>query len=86
MYSSTIPTVYYNEDECNVQDKVNKLFKAYTGTSYVVMLASLFSAKIVGLELFGILQLSYFVLASHSFLNIYMAPLANFRLFNGLNL
>lgn len=43
------------------------------------------SCKIVGLELFGVLQLSYFTLSSHSFLNLYLSPLVNFRTFNGLN-
>lgn len=42
---------------------------------YSVLLASLLSCKIVGLELFGVLQLSYFSLAEHSFLNVYLAPL-----------
>lgn len=31
------------------------------------------------------LQLSYFSLSEHSFLNIYLAPLTKFKTFNGLN-
>lgn len=38
------------------------------------------------MELFGVLQLSYFTLSAHSFLNIYLAPLAKFGTFNGLNI
>ena len=44
------------------------------------------SAKIIGLEMFGVLQLSYFTLASHGNLDIYLEPLVGFKLFNGLNL
>ena len=47
---------------------------------------SILSCKIVGLELFGVLQLSYFTLSSHDFLNVYLAPLTKFKTFNGLNL
>lgn len=54
--------------------------------SYGLLIASLLSCKIVGLELFGVLQLSYFTLSSHSFLNIYLQPLTKFRTFNGLNI
>ena len=54
--------------------------------SYAILIVSILSCKIVGLELFGVLQLSYFTLSSHSFLNVYLAPLTKFKTFNGLNL
>ena len=44
------------------------------------------TAKIVGLEMFEILQLSYFVFVSYGSLDIYLEPLASFKLFNGFNL
>ena len=44
------------------------------------------SCKIVGLEMFGVLQLAYFDLAHHDFFNIALSPLANFKSFNGINL
>jgi hypothetical protein len=53
---------------------------------YAVMLLSLISCKIVGLELFGVLQLAYFSLSSYDFMSIYLNPLTQFRMFNGLNL
>lgn len=74
-YEPTVPALYYSEDECRTQANAKKLFTAYTWVSYPILLVSVFSGKIVGLELFGILQLSYFVLSEHSFLNIYLAPL-----------
>ena len=55
-------------------------------TSYGVLLISLFGKKIVGLELLGVLQFAFFDLADHDFWNIYLAPLANFRVLNGLNI
>lgn len=54
--------------------------------SYAILIASILSCKIVGLELFGVLQIAYFTLSSHSYLNIYLEPLTKFRSLNGLNL
>lgn len=41
--------------------------------------------KIVGLELFGVLQLAYFSLASHSYFDLYLSPFTGLRSTNGLN-
>jgi hypothetical protein len=54
--------------------------------SYIVLFLSLLSKKIIGLELFGVLQLAYFALSSHSYFDMYLSPLASFGSFNGLNL
>ena len=59
--------------------------KAVEAISYATLFASLLSCKIVGLELFGVLQLAYFDLAEHDFLNVYLAPLVSFRSTNGYN-
>lgn len=55
-------------------------------SSYILLVISLLSCKIIGLELFGILQLSYFALIEHDFVVLYLQPLTKFRTFNGLNL
>lgn len=54
--------------------------------SYILLVVSLLSCKIIGLELFGVLQLSYFALIEHDFIILYLQPLTKFRTFNGLNL
>ena len=61
------------------------MLKAVQGISYAILFSSLLSCKIVGLELFGVLQLSYFSLGNHDFLHVHLAPLASFKSFNGLN-
>ena len=50
------------------------------------MFLSLISIKIVGLELFGVLQLAYFNLSDHDFINLYLSPLLSWRFLNGFNL
>lgn len=53
---------------------------------YVTMVASLASAKIVGLELFGVFQLAYLNLADQPSVNLFLSPLLNWRYMNGFNL
>ena len=58
-------------------------FQALSLFTLVLCLFSL-SNKIIGLELFGVLQLAYFNLADHfEHINIYLAPLAGMKLSNG---
>lgn len=49
------------------------------------MLIGIISGKIVGLELFGVLQISYLNLMNHDKLNMNLYPLIDFKFFNGLN-
>lgn len=64
---------------------MENLVLSYEIVSYVTLLFSLLSCKIVGLELFGVLQLAYFSLSEHTFLNVYLAPLTSLKMMNGLN-
>lgn len=66
-------------------ENISRLMAAIQVISYVILIISLISLKIVGLELFGVLQLSYFTLMSHSYFDLYLSPLSKFRSFNGLN-
>lgn len=50
------------------------------------MFFSLFGAKIVGLELFGVMQMAYLNLADQEYINLYLSPLADWRYMNGFNL
>ena len=50
------------------------------------MFFSLVSVKIVGLELFGVLQLAYFNLADNEYVNLYLSPLLDWKYLNGYNI
>lgn len=58
------PYLFYEEDSCSTFEDINILMDVILICSYVVMFLSLFTYKIVGLEMFGLLQMSYFTLAS----------------------
>ena len=76
-YASTRQPALYSLDEC---------VKAKPIRNLMLSSVALGTAKIVGLEMFEILQLSYFVFVSYGSLDIYLEPLASFKLFNGFNL
>lgn len=53
--------------------------------SYATLFLSLFTNKIVGLEMMGVLQVAFFVLADYTFLHPLLAPLRFLRYVNGYN-
>jgi len=55
-------------------------------TSYGVLFLSMLPCKIVGLELFGVLQLAFISLGSLDNINLMQSPLKKLKSTNGLNL
>lgn len=54
--------------------------------SYILLCFSIVCAKIVGIELFGVLQLAFLNLADNPTVNLYLSPLLSWKSINGLNL
>ena len=81
-----VPAVMYSEEECSAHQSAEKLAMAVAVTSYIILFFAVISIKIVGLELFGVLQLAYFNLADNEYVNLYLSPLLNWRFLNGFNL
>ena len=82
-----VKPMHYSAEECELAETIEKILEIVEYMSYGILLISLIlSCKIIGLELFGILQLAYFDLAHHDFFSIALSPLAKFRSFNGINL
>lgn len=52
---------------------------------YIGLALSLFSLKIAGLEMFGVLQLSYFILSDYDYMNPLLLGVLNRKEVNGLN-
>lgn len=78
--------MFYSSIQCKDSDNIGKATTSFGVLSYIALLMSLLTCKIVGLELFGVLQLAYFSLSLQSFMNIYIAPLVGLRTMNGLNI
>ena len=72
VYSSPRLPALYSPDECVRAKPIRNLLVSAFALAALVTLVGIGSAKIVGLELFGILQLAYFTLPSHGSLDIYL--------------
>lgn len=81
-----MPSVQYSQDECSAKKSLNTMALSVGISSYAIMIVSLASVKIVGLELFGVLQLAYFNLADNDYVNLYLSPLLDWRYLNGYNI
>jgi branched-subunit amino acid transport protein len=84
--SNNIPAVYLDTKACAGVESTVKLLYAETGIAYFGLLMSVFSSKIVGLEMFGVLQLSYFSLANYDYVPPALMGALQRREVNGLNL
>ena len=51
-----------------------------------MLILGVISAKIIGLELFALLQISYFNLSNHGMANVNLFPLSAFKILNGFNI
>lgn len=54
--------------------------------SYIIFVGGLFSNKIIGLELMGVLQISFLILADLKLVNPLLAPLLTMKSLNGFNI
>ena len=78
--------ILYTDQECQSAGSFKAVTTTMVAVSYVVMgfSVSSLSNKIIGIELFGVLQLAYFNLADHyDSINIFLKPLAKLSVSNG---
>ena len=73
--ANSVALKYRNEEVCAQKEAVNKALDSVEYASYGVLALSALPSKIVGLELFGVLQLTHLSLGSVNQLNPIMASL-----------
>ena len=72
LYSPIIPPVFYPPAECLLTDSTRTYLSTVQIISYVILVGSvLTSCKVIGLELFGVMQLTYFDLMTQDSFNFY---------------
>lgn len=84
--SNNIPAVYLNSKSCSGISSTNTFLQAEAGISYIGLLLSTFSCKIIGLEMFGVLQLSYFSLSNYDYVPPALMGVLQRKEVNGLNI
>ena len=76
----------YSEEECQKLEPIQKVTEAMEYVSYILLAFAIVCAKIVGVELFAVLQLAHLSLAEHEIVNLYLTPLMKWYSVNGYNL
>jgi hypothetical protein len=75
-----------NPKVCSGVKSTEQLLEAQAGIGYLGLLLSLFSCKIIGLEMFGVLQLSYFSLSNYDYVPPALMGVLQRKEVNGLNI
>lgn len=83
---NSVPVIFQSEETCAKKAAVTAFSGAVEYVSYGVMLASAIPCKVVGLELMGVLQLSFISLGNIDHLNPLLSSLTQFSGANGLKL
>jgi hypothetical protein len=84
--ANNIPAVYCPDATCKGIAAVQSFAKAEEAISYIGLLLSTVSCKIIGLEMFGVLQLSYFSLSNYDYVPPALIGLLQRKEVNGLNI
>jgi hypothetical protein len=84
--SNNVQATYLDPDQCKERSSLMVASSAVLYMSYGVLIMSALPAKIIGLELFGVLQLAYISLGSIDQLNVMLAPLLALQGSNGLSI
>ena len=84
--TNNMPAMYYDSVNCTTVSQLSTLVQAVEYSSFGVLLLSALPCKIVGLELFGVLQLSYISLGSLDNINLMQSPLKLLKATNGYSL
>jgi hypothetical protein len=83
---NNVPLIHYTTEDCSTRDSVESIAEAIEYSSYAVMALSMAPAKIVGLELFGVLQLGHLSIGNLDEVNIMMSPLLKMKGVQGFSL
>lgn len=84
--SNNVALVYYPSNQYQHYFNSQNTFMAVEILSYIVLFLSIIPAKIVAIELFGVLQLAYFCLANLDQVNVVLSPLMGMNSLNGYNI
>lgn len=85
---SIVPS-FYTQQECETASFLRGVADLLMISSSIVLFLGLFSlgSKLIGLELFGVLQFAYFAISQHySEINLYIYQLTALKMSNGLNI
>lgn len=83
--SNNLPFIFYDEAEIQKQEASFNSVRGLEIITFVILFLSLIPAKIIGLELTGVLQLAYFSLIQEKNINALLEPFMTMKEINGFN-
>lgn len=83
---NNVPVNFMDEASCAEKKAFQVAYKAMETASFILLFISMVPGKIIGLELFGVLQLAYFSVGSIDSVNILLTPLMDMKILNGLSI
>lgn len=87
MYSTNnVQLIHYDEKTCKTKATLQEVTKAVEYASYGALILSALPCKIVGLELFGVLQLAHINVGNMDYVNTLMTPLMGMKGVHGFTL
>lgn len=83
--TNNLPAIYYNESTYEDVKNLDKTYQAAVYSSYGLLFLGMFCDKVIGIELFGVMQVAFLSLADLSRIHPMLSPLMNFSIVNGYN-
>lgn len=84
--TNNLAAIYCTEGMCSLKGKLASYASVQSTVAYIGLFLSLFSLKIVGLEMMGTLQLSYILLSDYDYVNPLLVGVLSRKEVNGLNI
>lgn len=82
---NNLAAVYYSNDVYNSVDMFDKLAQVVMYSSLAVFFVGLVAGKFIGVEMMGVIQVSYIGLMIINYVNPILAPLTKIVFVNGFN-
>lgn len=84
--TNNLAAIYCSDGTCKLRKSSSVYETAQSTIAYVGLFFSLFSLKIVGLEMFGVIQLSFFILSDYDYVNPLLIGVLGRSEVNGINI
>ena len=83
--TNNLPAVLFDNSTYESTKKMDLAYKVATYTAYSVLLFGMACDKVIGVELFGVLQLAHLVVSDMNAVQPLLSPLMNLSMVNGYN-
>lgn len=83
--TNNLPALYYNESVYENVKHMEKTYQAAVYSSYGILVLGMLCDKVIGVELFGVLQVAFLSLSDLDKIQPLLAPLMDLTIVNGYN-